>query len=56
MIGIDLIIPPIAAVPLTVMSLMQRLILQPEYQDKIQREIDDVVGHGRLPTLDDRIK
>lgn len=35
---------------------MQRLILQPDVQKKIQNEIDEVVGQGRLPTLDDRIK
>lgn len=35
---------------------MQRLILEPDVQKKIQNEIDDVVGQGRLPTLDDRIK
>lgn len=53
---IDYSIPPISAVPITVAFLMQRLILQPEYQAKIHKEIDEVVGNGRLPTLDDRIK
>lgn len=32
------------------------MCLDPEVQRKVQNEIDRVVGQGRLPTLDDRIK
>uniref|UniRef100_A0A8D8FIQ5 Probable cytochrome P450 304a1 n=1 Tax=Culex pipiens TaxID=7175 RepID=A0A8D8FIQ5_CULPI len=35
--------------------LFERLLLNPEVLAKMQAEIDDIVGHGRLPSLDDRI-
>ena len=36
------------------MILVFSLVLHPEAQKKAQAEIDQVVGHGRLPTFDDR--
>lgn len=42
--------------PTTVAMLMQRIFVQPDIQMKMQQEIDRVVGQGRLPTLDDRVK
>lgn len=36
--------------------MMQQICHEPEIQTKIQKEIDTVVGEGRLPNLDDRIK
>jgi hypothetical protein len=30
------------------------MVRHPEVQKKAQAEIDSVIGHGRLPTLEDR--
>lgn len=56
MIMVDFFVPATANVENTVTSLFQLLCKHPEIQKKIHEEIDNVVGHGRLPTLDDRIK
>lgn len=56
MVCVDFFFPANSALPGTIQFLLQHLSVQPEIQKKIQKEIDDVVGHGRLPTLDDRIK
>lgn len=53
---IDFSFPALSALSTTVTFLIQQICLEPEIQEKIQKEIDNVVGHGRLPTLDDRIK
>jgi len=38
----------------SVIIIVFSLVLHPEAQKKAQAEIDQVVGHGRLPTFDDR--
>lgn len=53
---IDLAFPASTGLPSTVTFLLQQICHEPEIQQKIQNEIDDVVGQGRAPTLDDRIK
>lgn len=35
--------------------ILERLIQHPELQEKMFRELTEVVGTGRLPTLDDRV-
>ena len=30
------------------------MVLNPEVQKRAQEELDTVIGHGRLPTMDDR--
>lgn len=55
MICTDFFFPALTAVPVTFAFLIQRFLLQPEALVKMQMEIDDVVGAGRLPELDDRI-
>jgi cytochrome P450 len=30
------------------------MVLNPEVQKRAQLELDTVIGHGRLPTMDDR--
>jgi cytochrome P450 len=32
------------------------MVLHPEAQQKVQEEIDQVIGHDRAPSLDDRGK
>lgn len=53
---IDFAFPPFSALSATVTFLFQMICHKPEIQRKIQDEIDTVVGAGRPPTLDDRIK
>lgn len=53
---LDCFFPTLSTVPVTVAMLVQHIFTQPEIQVKIQNEIDGVVGQGRLPTLDDRVK
>lgn len=36
--------------------MIQQICNEPDIQRKIQAEIDQVVGQGRAPNLDDRIK
>lgn len=36
--------------------LVERLLLQPDIQEKIHEEIDRVVGRDRMVTLDDKKK
>lgn len=52
----DFIFPVVSAIPGTLSFVIRRMIWNPEVLLKCQKEIDDVVGRGRLPTLDDRIK
>lgn len=52
----DFFTPAFNANAITLQFLIQRLYFQPEILLRIQREIDSVVGHGRLPELNDRVK
>lgn len=49
-------LPPLAGMAYTLTFAVQRLIANPEIMLRCQKEIDEHVGRGRLPTLDDRIK
>ena len=53
---IDFFFPALTAVAVVVTQLFQVLCTNPEVQKKIHEEIDNVVGQGCLPRLDDRIK
>uniref|UniRef100_A0A1B0DCH2 Uncharacterized protein n=1 Tax=Phlebotomus papatasi TaxID=29031 RepID=A0A1B0DCH2_PHLPP len=55
LICVDFFFPALTGVPVTLALFFQRLLLQPEILTKMQAEIDEVVGRGRLPELDDRI-
>lgn len=52
----DFFMPAFGADAIQFQFLLQRFYLQPEILKKCQNEIDRVVGHGRLPTLNDRQK
>lgn len=52
---LDFFFPALTAVGTQVTFLLQFCLKYPEVKERIQNEIDDVVGHGRLPTLDDRM-
>lgn len=53
---IDFFLPSLNAISVTLQFLLHRFLLQPEILKKCQDEIDQVVGQGRLPSLNDRIK
>lgn len=53
---IDFSFPSFSALSATVTFLFQMICHEPDVQRKIQDEIDRVVGQGRTPNLDDRIK
>lgn len=52
----DFFIPALIANSLQLQFLLQRFHLQPEILKKCQDEVEKVVGHCRLPTLNDRQK
>ncbi|XP_052890446.1 probable cytochrome P450 304a1 [Anopheles moucheti] len=51
---VDFFFPAISGATTQIAMLFERLLHNPHVIPRIQREIDEVVGHGRLPTLDDR--
>uniref|UniRef100_A0A1B0AJX3 Cytochrome P450 n=1 Tax=Glossina pallidipes TaxID=7398 RepID=A0A1B0AJX3_GLOPL len=51
---IDFIFPAFTAVGVQLSFLVQYFLLYPEVPKRIQKEIDEVVGAGRLPTLEGR--
>lgn len=53
---VDFSFPTLSTLATTITFLIQQILHEPELQRKIQGEIDDIVGQGRAPTLDDRIK
>lgn len=56
MMLVDLFLPTLGSNATQIQFLLQHLYLQPEILKKCQDEMDMVVGHGRLPTLNDRQK
>lgn len=54
MLMTDFFLPALIANAVQTQFLFQRFYLQPEILQKCQNEIDNVVGRGRLPTLNDR--
>lgn len=53
---VDFGFPPFSALSQTMTFMVQLVCHKPEIQRKIQEEIDQVIGEGRMPTLDDRVK
>ena len=54
MICTDFLFPSLSAIESQVSFLLRLLLHRPDVLNKVQAEIDDVVGAGRLPSLDDR--
>lgn len=52
----DLFMPTLVSNAIQIQFLLQHFYEQPDILKKCQIEIDNVVGHGRLPTLNDRQK
>uniref|UniRef100_A0A1Q3FHH1 Putative cytochrome p450 n=1 Tax=Culex tarsalis TaxID=7177 RepID=A0A1Q3FHH1_CULTA len=50
----DFLVPPLSAIPAMMCLILERLIQHPEVPEKMYRELTEVVGTSRLPTLDDR--
>lgn len=56
MMATDFLFPSLVGVETQIAFLFRTLLHKPDILKKIQDEIDGVVGSGRLPELDDRIK
>lgn len=56
MICTDFLFPSISAMQTQVAFLLRFLLHNPKVMETIQEEIENVVGSGRLPELDDRVK
>lgn len=54
-IVVDFIFPALTAIGTTMSFVLLRLIENPKYMERVQHELDTVVGSGRLATLDDRV-
>lgn len=52
----DFLFPSLSAMEAQVAFLLRFMLHNPKVIEKIQEEIELVVGSGRLPELDDRIK
>lgn len=55
MICTDFLFPSLSAIESQVSFLLRHLMHRTDVLQKICDEIDEVVGHGRLPSLDDRV-
>lgn len=55
MIVTDFLFPSLSAIESQVAFMLRHLMNRPDLMKKVQEEIDDVVGQGRLPSLDDRV-
>lgn len=56
MVCTDFLLPSVAAIEAQVSHLFRFMLYNGDALKKIQDEIDAVVGSGRLPELDDRVK
>lgn len=56
MICTDFVFPSLSAIETQIMFLLLHLLYRADICKKIQDEIDQIVGCGRLPGLDDRVK
>lgn len=54
--AIDYMFPAVTAVTGMMVYLIHHLLHRPDVEEKMVKEMENVVGKGRLPTLDDRQK
>lgn len=54
MIITDYMFPAVTATVGVIAYISQYMLHYPDIQEKMYKEINEVVGRGRLPTLDDR--
>ena len=52
----DVMFPAFSAIPIMITHVIKYLMHHPRVMEKVQNEIDNVVGTGRLATWDDRKK
>jgi hypothetical protein len=55
MIVTDFLFPSLSAIESQVAFMLRHLMNRPDLMKRVQDEIDEVVGQGRLPSLDDRV-
>lgn len=53
---VDMMFPAFSALPSAITHAIKYLMHNPKVMKKVQNEIDNVVGTGRLVTWEDRIK
>lgn len=53
---VDFVLPSIATLSSALNCMVLRWCIEPAVLQRIQAEIDEVVGAARLPNLDDRVK
>ena len=56
LICVDFLFPSLSALSVQLSFLCRLLMYQPQTAKRIQNEIDNVVGKGKLPELNDRIQ
>lgn len=55
-LAIDMMFPAFGAIPIVITQIIKYLMHHPRVMKKIQNEINNVVGTGRLVTWEDRKK
>lgn len=56
LIGVDFLFPSSSTTAVVLGFFLREIMQRPDIQSRVHKEIDEVVGNGRLPELDDRIK
>lgn len=54
-IVVDFVFPALSAIGTSISFMLLRLLMNPACMERIQHDLDNICGRGRLPTLDDRV-